>query len=406
MDLRPEIRQAHHGRHKAVQAGNKKVPCSGRDNPLLNGQPAHIDHRQYPDSVLFKRILSYFKPQRTRLIIISVLVLYLAGTGALQPIVVSEGVDQLKTDPSLLRISLISLTVLFLTVSSWFANWIRRRQTVRAIADMVINLAYDAFKGSTGHDLSFYDEFSSGRILSRITSDTREFGQLITLVTDVMSQVVQAVILAVVLVRIDWHLFLYVIVFMPVVFVFALSYRSLARKVTRQGMQAMANVNAAIKETVSGIAIAKNFRQESTIYDEFDGANKLSYNVNIKRGLVLSFVFPALNVIGGLATALMVYVGGLTVVQGIVTAGAWYLFLSSLDRFMSPMMSLSNFWTQIQSGLSASERVFALIDANPVVVQVDSCPVPHLSGEIEFGHVGFRYKTGEPVLEDFNQRIQ
>ena len=69
------------------------------------------------------------------------------------------------------------------------------------------------------------------------------------------------------------------------------------------GMQAMANVNATIKETVSGIAIAKNFRQESSVYDEFDDANRQSYRVNVRRGLVLSLVFPTLNALGGLATA-------------------------------------------------------------------------------------------------------
>ena len=65
----------------------------------------------------------------------------------------------------------------------------------------------------------------------------------------------------------------------------------------------------------------------------------------------------------------MVYAGGLTVAQGIVTAGAWYLFILSLDRFMFPVMNISSFWSSIQNGLSASERVFALIDAEPAVVQ-------------------------------------
>jgi ATP-binding cassette subfamily B protein len=372
---------------------------------VFSGLNAEKYDRQYPDNVLFRRIVSYFKPQQWRLVTITILVLLLAGGGALQPIVVSQGVDLLKGEPTLLNIGLISGSILFLSVSGWFANWIRRRATVRAISDVVINLASEAFRASAGHDLSFYDEYSSGRILSRITSDTREFGQLITLVTDVISQIVQAGILAVVLIRVDWHLFLYLFAIIPFVFLFAISYRRLARKVTRQGMQAMANVNAAIKETVSGIAVAKNFRQEATIYNEFDGANRLSYQVNFRRGVVLGIVFPALNVIGGLATSLLVYVGGLTVAQGIVTAGAWYLFLSSLDQFMMPVMSLSNFWTQVQSGLSASERVFALIDAEPAVVQIDSRPVPILSGKIDFEHLDFRYKAGEQVLEDFNLHI-
>jgi ATP-binding cassette, subfamily B, bacterial len=372
---------------------------------FFSGLNAEKYDRQYSDKALVGRIISYFKPYLWQMVIIAVLVLLLAGFGALQPIIVSNGVDILSTDPSFGKLFLIAGSILVLSVLSWVANWIRRKVTVRTVADVVLSLASEAFSASTSHDLSFYDEFSSGRILSRITSDTREFGQLITLVTEVISQVVQALILAVVLIRIDWHLFLYLLVVLPLVFVFAISYRKMARKVTRQGMQAMANVNAAIKETVSGIAIAKNFRQEDTIYNEFGEANNLSYKVNVRRGLVLGLVFPILSIITGLATALLVYVGGLSVANGIVTAGNWYLFISSLDRFMSPVMSLSNFWTQVQAGLSASERVFALIDAEPAVVQIDNRSIHHLNGRIDFSHVHFQYKTGEPVLEDFSLNI-
>jgi ATP-binding cassette subfamily B protein len=78
----------------------------------------------------------------------------------------------------------------------------------------------------------------------------------------------------------------------------------------------------------------------------------------------------------------------------------------SLDRFMFPVMSISSFWTQIQSGLSASERVFALIDAEPVVVQTDRQLVPDLKGQIDFNHLHFHYKDTEPVLEDFDLHIR
>ena len=84
---------------------------------------------------------------------------------------------------------------------------------------------------------------------------------------------------------IEWRLALAVFAIVPIVFLMALSYRQVARRVTRQGMRAMANVNATIKETVSGIAVAKNFRQEAEIYREFDDANRQSYRVNLRRGL-------------------------------------------------------------------------------------------------------------------------
>ena len=168
----------------------------------------------------------------------------------------------------------------------------------------------------------------------------------------------------------------------------------------------MAEVNATIKETISGISVAKNFRQEKYIYDDFSRANDLSYEVNLRRGVTLSIVFPTMNVIGGIATAVLVYVGGLSAIDGIVTAGSWYLFLMSLDRFLYPIISMSSYFTQVQSGLSAAERVFALIDAEPVVQQIDNKPVLRLKGSIDFNHLDFHYKADEPVLNDFNLHIQ
>jgi ATP-binding cassette, subfamily B, bacterial len=348
--------------------------------------------RQYPDKVLVKRISNYFKPQYKRLVGIAVIVIYMASISALMPIAVSRGVDILTINQSWMIIASLFILILFLGITNWIANWVLRRQMMRTMADIVLSLATDAFEASIGHDLSFFDEFSSGRILSRVTSDTRDFGQLLSFLTDLVSQIFGAVILAIVLLRIDWRLALLTFVLIPIVFLVAISYRRVARRVTRRGMQAMANVNAAIKETVSGIAVAKNFRQEGSIYKDFDAANQLSFNVNVQRGLVLATVFPSLNALGGIATGFMVYFGGLSAAQGLVTVGAWYLFLLSLDRFMFPIMNLSSFWTQVQNGLSAAERVFALIDAEAAVVQLENHHVPILTGQIDFEHVYFRYK--------------
>jgi ATP-binding cassette subfamily B protein len=176
----------------------------------------------------------------------------------------------------------------------------------------------------------------------------------------------------------------------------------MARRVTKKGMKAMSDVNAAIKETISGISIAKNFRQEESIFKSFDESNQQSYQVNVQRGFVLSLVFPVLNAVGGVFVGVLVYVGGLSVEQGIVSIGAWYLFIISLDQFFFPVLNLTSFWAQIQGGLSAAERVFALIDADPNVIQKDKQDVPRLKGEIHFDHMHFRYSDKEPILNDFN----
>ena len=221
--------------------------------------------RQYTDRDLMRRIITFFKPQTKRLVWVTVLVIVLAGIGAALPVVVARMVDLLRERPSLQAISLVSLAVLLIGIGLWGLNWARRSLVVRAVGDVVLDLRTRAFRAAAEHDLSFYDQFSSGRIVSRITSDTNDFGQLVVIVTDVGSQIVQAIILGIVLFRTEWRLALLVISFLPVIFAIAAGFRVLARRVTKRGMKAMANVNAAIKETISGISIAKNFRQEESI---------------------------------------------------------------------------------------------------------------------------------------------
>ncbi len=373
---------------------------------LFSGLAAESYDRQYSDRELVGRITNYFKPHRKQLAWVVLFLLVIAVSAAASPMLVSWGLDLLVKDPASSIMWLLAGIVFLMGLVTWSANWIRRRLMARIVGDVVYTLQADGFKAAAEHDLSFHDEYSSGRIVSRITSDTRDFGQLITFITDLVSQFAQALILGIALVRINWQLSLWVFGFMPILFLAAMSFRRMARTVTRAGMRAMANVNATIKETVSGISVAKNFRQEQTIFDEFDAANIQSYKVNVRRGFVLALIFPSLSILGGIATAILVYVGALTVVQGIITVGAWYFFLLSQDRFFFPIINLSAFWTQVQSGLSAAERIFGLIDAESAVVQEAENPTPLLKGDIRFEDMHFHYSEQEQVFKNFNLHIQ
>jgi ATP-binding cassette subfamily B protein len=362
--------------------------------------------RQYKDRDLAKRILGYFTMQRKQVTVIVFLTILLAGITASQPVIISKGFDMLKATPSIGASLIIGGIVLIIGVADWGLNWARRRLTVRAVGDVVLNLRLLAFRAAVGHDLSFYDQFSSGRIVSRINADTSTLGELVIIITDVSAQILNAFLLGIIIVRTEWRLSLVLFAFLPFIFIMALLFRRLARKVTKSGMQAMADVNSAIKETVSGIAIAKNFRQEEGIFGTFNTANRTSYRVNVWRGFVLALVWPSLNALVGVATATLVYAGGLTAAQGAVTIGAWYLFIISLGRFFDPVMNLSAFWSNIQSGLSAAERIFALMDAEPNVVQTADQDVNRLKGEIRFEKLSFRYVDQEPVLIDFSLDIR
>lgn len=361
--------------------------------------------RQYNDRDLVRRMVEYFTAQKGRLIAVVLLVGVMAVLGAALPIITARVIDMLRSQPGYQAIELVGFGMTAIAFLNWGLNWLRRSLTIRAVGDVVLELRSKAFAAAADHDLSFYDQFSSGRIVSRITSDTNDFGQLVIIITDVASQLVQSLILGVVLATTEWHMFMIVLSFVPVLFFVALGFRSVARVVTRRGMQAMADVNATIKETISGISVAKNFRQEESIFDIFNLANQKSYKVNVRRGFVLALVFPVLNALSGIFMGILIYSGGWSAAVGLVTIGAWFLFINSLDAFTFPIMNLSSFWAQIQGGLSAAERAFALIDADPNVVQIDYQTVHNLEGEIRFEHVNFNYTDTEAVLTNFNLHI-
>jgi ABC-type multidrug transport system fused ATPase/permease subunit len=167
----------------------------------------------------------------------------------------------------------------------------------------------------------------------------------------------------------------------------------------------LAEVNANVQESITGISVAKSFRQEQRIYDEFKPVNQQSYRLNLRQGLTFSSIFPVLGVVSGIGTALVVYFGGMSVIGGVVTPGNFYLFIEGMSLFWFPLISIASFWSQFQLGLAASERVFALVDAEARVVQTGSLATSRLHGRVEFHNVDFRYTDKEQVLRGFNLTI-
>jgi ABC-type multidrug transport system fused ATPase/permease subunit len=160
-----------------------------------------------------------------------------------------------------------------------------------------------------------------------------------------------------------------------------------------------------VQETISGISVAKNFRQEDFIYEEFSRVNEQTYQVSLRQGLVFSSIFPIMITEAGLGTVIVVYFGSQAVLGETISPGEWFVFLEALNFFWFPLTGIASFWSQFQLGLSASERVFALIDAEPRVVQTDNRPVSHLAGQIEFKQIDFSYTDQQTVLSDFNLKI-
>lgn len=362
--------------------------------------------RSYSDRELVRRIVRYFRPHIGKVLLVAGMVSLISILATATPLIISRGIDTLAENPQLQLLLTLAAVITVMGALSWGFNFISLWFSARAVGEVVLALREDAFKAVMRRDLSFYDQYASGRIVSRVTSDTQDFATVVTLTIDLLSQIVLVLVIGTVLLTQNVRLALITYAVGPIVVTIALVFRRLARNAMQQAQRAQATVNATIQETVSGIAVAKNFRQEAAIYDDFQDINELAYRVQLTRVAVFGSIFPLLNTVSGIAVSVIIYVGGLMALSRDISVGEWYLFVQGLTIFFYPITSLASFWSQFQQGLAASERVFALIDDEPLVVQTAVEPVGRLRGEIVFDKMTFNYSTGRSaVLQDFSLTI-
>ena len=377
---------------------------------IMDGVAAEAYDRNYTDGQLLRRILRYFNPYIGVMVFVAGMIFLDAVMGALLPLLLARGIDSLSGVADLQaevwgRTGWLLAAILLAGILAWTGNFFRQWYTAVAVGNVVLNLRKDAFDAVLARDMSFYDEFPTGKIVSRVTSDTQDFATVVTLTLNLMSQVLQVAILIGILFYINVRLTLVVLIIAPFIIAAALAFRQVARTATRQARRILAEVNANVQESITGISVAKAFRQEGAIFEEFSRVNTQSYNLTLREGLVYSAIFPILGTIAGVGTALVIYFGGQSVLIGAVTPGEWFLFVEAIALFWFPLTSIASFWSQFQQGLSASERVFALVDAEPRVIQTNDKQVNDLQGRIDFKKLEFRYTEQEQVLSAFDMTI-
>jgi ABC-type multidrug transport system fused ATPase/permease subunit len=377
---------------------------------ILDGLDTEAYDRSYSDRELIRRIVGYFRPYAKQMLLVAIMLTLNSAAGTGGPILISNAIDLIASNPSTRAMLMLAAGVLILGLAAWGFNYIRQMFSGRVVGNVVLKLREDVFEATVHHDLSFYDEHPSGKIVSRVTSDTQDFATVVTLVMDLLSQILLVVILSVWLFAVSVPLTLLMLAMTPFAVAIALSFRRVARQVTQNARRVTAKINAQIQESISGINVAKSFRQEQSIYDIFELNNRQAYQVGLRRGLTLNTIFPIMVFSSGVAAAILVYAGGVATLGEGVSSGDWYLFMQAVVYYWFPLMGIASFWSQFQDGLSAAERVFALIDTEPKVKQVASDPVgapqgPPLKGRIEFRHLAFAYTPEETVLPDFSLDI-
>lgn len=372
------------------------------------GLDAEKYDREYSSKELFSRISKYFKKYKREVIILIIFILLESMFTAIQPLYMFFLISQIRKNLELSNLLIIGLIVLLaIHFITWRFNIIRQIYGARLLNKVIYDLRTDVNENVLIQDMSFFDKYSTGRIVSRINTDTEQFGEMINILIQVVSSLIAIVFLIGPMASIDFHLTIVFLLAVPFVFIFTLSFRKIARKKTILGQRAIGAVNSYVQETMAGILIAKTFRQEEKLYNEFLEVNNQSYKVNFSRSMFMNIIFPGLYFIEALTLVISVFYGGQLIVNGaIITPEQLYLFIQSMWSIFFPIWRIAAFLPQFQAGMAAAERTFALIDNNPLVIQNNNEKFEKLEGNIRFEKMSFYYTPEVPIFQNFNLSIQ
>lgn len=373
---------------------------------MFYGLEAEEYDRTYKDRNLLGRIFSYFAPYKRYMLIVVLFLTLSSLVTSFVPLITSIAINNINESAGITYLIFLIVLIFSFNILSFGFNYFRQINGAKAVANVVLDLRGEATKSILEHDLSFFDKNPIGKIVSRINSDSRDFGQTVELSLEVISSLVVMIIIILLLSLINITLTLIMLIAIPLFFVVALAFRKFARKMTLLGQRALASVNSFVKESFSGIQIAKTFRQEQKLYDQFEKVNLQSYKVNLKRAFLLNAIFPSLGIVQGIVTTFLVYLGGNFLIFNTINVGDFNMFIQSLNLLFFPLLTIASFWPQFQSGLSASERIFAIIDTPPVVIQTGDIMPGNLTGEIEFKNLTFQYEENKKVFDNFNLKIK
>ncbi|MFH2116294.1 MAG: ABC transporter ATP-binding protein [Spirochaetota bacterium] len=400
---------------------------------IMDGLESEAYDRTYSDRALFGRIASYFRPFRVRLALVAFVLAAAALSEFAAQVVISRALDAATVATATATLVLLALAVVGFGVVEWLFNFARHYLSGRVVGDTIWRLRSDAFDKAMAHDLSFYDENAAGKVVSRITTDTEDFAGVIALVADFISQIMLVVFFFAYLMSISTLLSLLLLAMAPFAILVAIGFRRLARFVTLHAKRVTAEVNARIQESIAGVSVAKAFRRERSLWTGFKADNALSYRFHLRRGVVMQLIFPVVAIAAGLGNGVIAYAGGGSVRGGLVSLGQWFLFMQAVGYFWWPMLNIASFWSQLQDGLAAAERVFSLIDREPRIRQSAPSESDHemagarFAGEasheakagttaesgldgvrgrpIVFEGVCFAYSSKESVLDGFSLEI-
>ena len=375
---------------------------------MIKGQDQRdLLHHEYSDFELLKRLLRYTIPHRKVFSVALIGMLLSTVLTVVQPLLLKSVIDDYVLKGNLDGLGFIAIIYFSVTVFSFLLNVVTSYITTITGLKIITKIREEAFYQLQELSMDYYDKEATGRIVSRVTNDVERLLNLLS--TGIIDAVVNIMFLGLlffVLLSLDITLTLTVVVFFPFLAIAIVYFRIKTRSAWQRTRRTLAKVTGYYQEAISGITVTKALSAEEFVTDEFNMLNFDNYQARIRALMLFAVMFPVMDLLLTLGTALVLSIGGYSVGQEFITPGTLVAFLSYVTRLSTPIMTLSNFYNSLLSSMAAIERIFDILDSTPQVVSRDNKYLTNVAGKLEFDKVTFRYNPdADPVLIDFSLLI-
>jgi subfamily B ATP-binding cassette protein MsbA len=364
------------------------------------------------DYRLFRRLFTYFRPYLWWIILALIFAVAVSGTSGTSAYVVKPITEKIFSNPdksqARLYLKLLPAAIILLYTAKGVFRFLQN-YIICIVGQRVIRRVRQELYGHYQQlSVDYYTDTNTGIMMSRITNDVNMMERAVSSLTNLFREPVTLLGLAVVAVMMWWQMAAVIIVVFLFVVVPIRRFGKKVRKYTRRGQEFMGAMSKILKENFSGIRVIKAFGMEQYELTRFREENQRVYQANVKRVKYDELTAPAVEFLGSIAVALVVFYGGAQVFDEKITSGDFFAFLASLGLMYEPIKRTARMYTSFQSAIGAAERVFQVLDTPPSILDTPGAvELPPIRVRLEFDDVHFVY-DGAPdeVLAGVNLDVR
>ncbi len=352
------------------------------------------------DPQVAKRLFGFLAPYTWKMILSAILMLGATISSVIGPYLVKVAIDDGLVAGNLTVLRNTVLIYLGAAIVRWVFIYIR----VNVMAQVGQSVIYDMRKMLFEHlqnlSLSFYSRYSVGRVITRVINDVETLREFITWAVLAIARDLFAIVgIIIAMLALNVKLSLLTFITIPLMILATYIYRRTARFAYRRVRAAVSWVNSVLAENINGVRVVQAFSRQGRNYDLFrDYTNRYHLQTAIHAAKVAASFLPVVDVLGALATAAVVWIGGTTVLGESITAGVLVGFVLYIDRYFDPIRDLSRRFDTLQSTMAGGERILALLDTEIEVQDAENAiEMGSISGAVRFENVSFHY-SDDPTL--------